>query len=284
MNSLSVGILGAGIMGRQLALLFAANGYSVKIWNRRNQANFDKNFERLSLVNARLGLINKDDLPQIITRVKYVNELSCMDECEIILEAIKEDAGIKKSVFKDLNQICLNAKVIATNTSTLSITELSKNLDRPQRFIGLHFFNPPLTMKLVEVIKGKQTSDEALDFCMGIIGTLGKHGVILPDIPGFVVNRLLLPMINEAVYILSDEVVDEKTIDNCMRFGANHPMGPLELADLIGLDVCLSILEALLSATNNSKYKPAPLLEKYVMSGRLGKKTGIGFYTYANRS
>ena len=203
---------------------------------------------------------------------------------KLILEAVKEDKDAKASTFKQLVQVAPDFRIIATNTSTLSITELASVIDRPAQFIGLHFFNPPMAMKLVEVIRGELTSEETLQSALKILELLGKHPVVLPETPGFVVNRLLFPMINEAVFLLSEGVADAKTIDSCMRMGANHPMGPLELADLIGLDVCLSILETLMEETGDGKYRPAPLLKKYVRAGKLGKKSGAGFYSYRARN
>lgn len=279
----TVGILGAGTMGRQLALLFASNNYSVRIWNHRFQPNFQAEFGRLSLIQSKLGLLEKDRIAEITGRVKYANELAELASCELVLEAVKEDKDVKINTLKKLIQVASDFQVIATNTSTLSITELASVIDLPIRFIGLHFFNPPLTMKLVEVIRGELTSDETLYSTVKIIESLGKQPVVLPETPGFVVNRLLFPMINEAVFLLSEGVSDAKTIDSCMRMGANHPMGPLELADLIGLDVCLSILKTLVDETGDGKYRPAPLLKKYVRAGKLGKKAGAGFYTYRAR-
>lgn len=283
MKTTAVGILGSGTMGKQLALLFASNNFSVRVWNHRFQQNFQAEFARLALIQSKLGLLEKDKITEITGKVSYTNELAEMSGCELILEAVKEDKDIKVETFKQLIRVASDFRIIATNTSTLSITELASVTDRPAQFIGLHFFNPPMTMKLVEVIKGELTSDETLQLALKILGSLGKQPVVLPETPGFVVNRLLFPMINEAVFLLSEGVSDAKTIDNCMRLGANHPMGPLELADLIGLDVCLSILETLVDETGDGKYRPASLLKKYVRAGKLGKKVGIGFYSYRKR-
>jgi len=280
METTKVGILGAGTMGRQLALLFASNNVPVSLWNHRSQSNFQTEFGRLALIQSKLGLLEKDKIPGIIEKVSYTNELAVMSECDLVLEAVTEDKDVKENTLKQLVQCASNLGIIATNTSTLSITELAACTNRPGQFIGLHFFNPPMAMKLVEVIKGELTSDETLQATLKIIDGLGKHPVVLPETPGFVVNRLLFPMINEAVFLLSEGVADAKTIDSCIRMGANHPMGPLELADLIGLDVCLSILETLMEETGDGKYRPAPLLKKYVRAGKLGKKAGCGFYNY----
>lgn len=284
METTKVGILGAGTMGRQLALMFASKNIPVQIWNYRAQPNFQAEFGRLALFQSKLGLLEKDTIAEIIGRISYTNELSDMSGCGLILEAVKEDKAVKEKTFETLIQVASGLQVIATNTSTLSITELAAVTGQPARFIGLHFFNPPLAMKLVEVIRGELTSDETLQATLSILCSLGKTAVVLPETPGFVVNRLLFPMINEAVFLLSEGVSDAKTIDGCMRMGANHPMGPLELADLIGLDVCLSILETLVDETGDAKYRPAPLLKKYVRAGKLGKKSGAGFYSYRVRN
>lgn len=278
MGITTIGILGAGTMGRQLALLFASNNVSVRLWNHRPQSNFQAEFGRLALIQSRLGLLEKDKIAGIVDRVRYTTKLAEMSGCELILEAVKENKDVKISVLRQLVQVIPEPGIIATNTSTLSITDLASYTNRPDRFIGLHFFNPPLSMKLVEVMKGELTSIDTLQIAVEIIEGLDKQPVVLPETPGFIVNRLLFPMINEAVFLLSEGVADAKTIDGCMRMGANHPMGPLELADMIGLDVCLSILETLVEETGDGKYRPAPLLKKYVRAGKLGKKTGCGFY------
>jgi 3-hydroxybutyryl-CoA dehydrogenase len=280
MEAKTVGILGAGTMGRQLALLFALNGFFVRIWNHQYQENFQSEFSRLALIQSKLGFLQKENITEISERVIYTNELADMSGCELIVEAVKEDKGIKVNVLEQLVQVASDLKIIATNTSTLSIAELGSATRRQAQFLGLHFFNPPMTMKLVEIIKGELTSDETLQAAISVIEFLGKYPVVLPETPGFVVNRLLFPMINEAVFLLSEGVADAKTIDNCMRMGANHPMGPLELADLIGLDICLSILETLAEETDDGRYRPAPLLKKYVRAGKTGKKSGCGFYNY----
>lgn len=280
MENTRIGILGAGTMGRQLGLLFASNNFSVKLWNHRLQPDFQAEFAQLALNQSRLGLLKKDRMAKIIGEVHYVNDLAEMSDCELVIEAVSENLDVKMNTLKQLVQVASGLHILATNTSTLSITELALCTKRPAKFIGLHFFNPPLIMELVEVIKGEFTSEDTLQSSVRIIEALGKHPVVLSETPGFVVNRLLFPMINEAVFMLSESVADAKTIDSCMRMGANHPMGPLELADLIGLDICLGILETLVKETGDGKYRPAPLLKKYVRAGKLGKKTGCGFYNY----
>lgn len=283
MHALRVGILGAGTMGKQLALLCVSHGISVILWNHKFNQDFEKDIRRLALFHSKLGNINKEMIDNIICNIQYVNDMSAMVSCDLIVEAVKENNDIKSEVLIYLSSLIGESKMISTNTSTLSITALGSLLINPSRFIGTHFFNPPLSMKLVEVVKGVHTSEETISSALQFLSMLGKHPVILPETPGFVVNRLLFPMINEAIFLLAEGIADAKTIDSCLKMGANHPMGPLELADLIGLDVCLSILETLVSETGDGKYRPAPLLKKYVRAGNLGKKTGIGFYTYHKR-
>lgn len=283
MKTMKVGILGAGTIGKQLALLFAAHGISVNIWNYRNQPSFQTDLSRLALIQSKLGFISKDSIGEIYDRVSYSNDISTMADCELNIETVIEDKGTKISILRQLVQVIHDNNIIATNTSTLSITELASFTGRPSQFLGMHFFNPPMSMRLVEVIKGELTSEETLLSALNILEIIGKQPIVLPETPGFVVNRLLFPMINEAIFLLSEGVSEAKTIDNCMRLGANHPMGPLELADLIGLDICLSILQTLVEETGDGKYRPAPLLKRYVRAGWLGKKVGRGFYSYKKK-
>jgi 3-hydroxybutyryl-CoA dehydrogenase len=283
MSGLSIGILGAGTMGKQIALLCASKGLDVAMWNHRMVPNFNEDFSAIASLQARLGTITRETVPEILDRVIITDDMSKLSSCEIIIEAVKENIQIKETVISLIGGIISESALIASNTSTLSITNLASFAPNPSRFIGVHFFNPPMSMRLVEVIRGEYTSDTAVVSIDSLLTQLSKQPVILPESPGFVVNRLLFPMINEAIILLSDGIADPKTIDNCMKLGANHPMGPLELADLIGLDICLSILETLVFETGDNKYRPAPLLRKYVRAGKLGKKTGTGFYNYKKR-
>jgi 3-hydroxybutyryl-CoA dehydrogenase len=279
----TIGILGAGTMGKQIALLCASRGFPVIMWNHVVRENFLQEFEKLCLLQARLGLLQKEAINSIVSSVTYTGDLNRLRDCDCIIEAVKENKSIKKSVIQKLNEIVNTNTIIASNSSTISTTELASVTKNPPQFIGLHFFNPPMSMKLVEVIKGELTSDETTLKSLSLLSNLEKHPVVLPETPGFIVNRLLFPMINEAIFQLSEGIANEKTIDNCMKMGANHPMGPLELADFIGLDVCLSILETLVHETGDAKYRPAHLLKKYVRAGKLGKKSGVGFYTYRKK-
>ena len=283
MQEIKVAILGAGTMGRQLALLSASRGIPVVLWNHRLNEDFGKEFKRLATMQAKLGLFPKEEVENIVSRVCYVDDLGKISGCNLIIEAAKENINIKTAIFSKAKEHISEGAMVVSNTSTLSITELAATINDPASFVGLHFFNPPMTMKLVEVVRGEFTTDQTVDNVLAFLQLLDKHPVVLPESPGFVVNRLLFPMINEAIFLLSEGVADEKTIDGCMQMGANHPMGPLELADFIGLDVCLSILETLVEETGDAKYRPAHLLKKYVRAGKLGRKTGAGFYNYRKR-
>jgi 3-hydroxybutyryl-CoA dehydrogenase len=279
----SVGILGSGTMGKQLALLCASHGIPVVLWNHRLNESFLKEFGRLAVIQAKLGNILKEDIELIISRVSYTDQLQHISPCNLIIESVKENLSIKTGIISKAKDYVSKGAIWSSNTSTLSITELAALTTSPEYFVGLHFFNPPMTMKLVEVVRGELTSDETVNSVVEILLLLNKQPVVLPEAPGFVVNRLLFPMINEAIFLLSEGIADEKTIDSCMQLGANHPMGPLELADFIGLDVCLSILETLVEETGDAKYRPAHLLKKYVRAGKLGRKSGSGFYNYRKR-
>lgn len=283
MNTLKVGILGSGTMGKQIALLCASHGLPVVIWNHKLNTDFKKDFRRIALIESKLGNLDRKVANNIVDEIQYVDDMSEMMSCDLLIEAVTENYEIKKEVLTRLVSVVDDKKVISSNTSSLSITSLASLSATPMRFVGVHFFNPPMSMKLVEVVKGEHTSDETVFFILQFLTMLDKHPVVLPETPGFIVNRLLFPMINEAIFLLTEGIADVKTIDSCLKMGANHPMGPLELADLIGLDICLSILETLVSETGDGKYRPAPLLKKYVRAGKLGKKTGIGFYSYGKR-
>lgn len=283
MQNHRVGILGAGTMGKQLALLCASRNIPVVLWNHSLHDDFVKEFGRLALIQAKLGFIAKEAVETIISNVSYVDDMQHLSSCNFIIESAKENLGVKAGIFTKAKGYISELAILASNTSTLSITELASKATNPNRFVGIHFFNPPMSMKLVEVVRGEFTSDDTIDAVLKFLLLLEKHPVVLPESPGFVVNRLLFPMINEAIFLLSEGISDEKTIDSCMQLGANHPMGPLELADFIGLDVCLSILETLVQETGDAKYRPAHLLKKYVRAGKLGRKTGAGFYNYRKR-
>lgn len=277
---MKVGIIGAGTMGSGIAQAFAqVDGYEVCLCDineefaSNGKLKISKNFEK----RVAKGKMAKEDADKILARIHTGVKTICSD-CDLVVEAAIENMEIKKQTFKELAAICKADCVFATNTSSLSITEIGAGLDRP--VIGMHFFNPAPVMKLVEVIAGLNTPAEIVDKVKKISEEIGKTPVQVEEAAGFVVNRILIPMINEAVGIYADGVADIEGIDTAMKLGANHPMGPLALGDLVGLDICLAIMNVLYTETGDSKYRPHPLLRKMVRGGKLGQKTGEGFYKY----
>lgn len=279
-------VLGAGTMGSGIVQTFAQSGYEVimrdieETFIQRGLGIITKNLEKAVLK----GKMNEEEKKEILNRITATTDISLAKEADLVVEAAIENMSIKKKIFAELDEICKPETILATNTSSLSITDVASATKRPDKVIGMHFFNPVPVMKLVEVIKGIATSAETKDTVIQAAKKLGKEPVEVEEAPGFVVNRILVPMINEAAGILADNVASAEDIDLAMKLGANHPIGPLALADLIGNDVCLAIMEVLYSEFGDSKYRPHPLLRKMVKAGFLGRKTGRGFHNYTQLS
>lgn len=277
-----VGVIGSGAMGSGIAQVAARFGMKVIICDvddailRKGLAIIDKGLQR-DVDKERLSEAEKRET---ISRIRAVTDPADLSSSDFIIEAVSEDLTVKSNLFKRLDQIARPGVILASNTSSISITKLAAVTHRPDRFIGMHFMNPVPVMKLVEIIRGAATTGETFAVTRDLASRLGKTPVEVNDAPGFVSNRVLMPMINEAVFALYESVATPRAIDDVMKMGMNHPMGPLELADLIGLDVCLAIMNVLYDGFNDSKYRPCPLLKKYVDAGWLGRKSGRGFYQY----
>ena len=279
---MKIGIVGAGTMGNGIAHVFALYGYSVQLCDV-NKAILTSAHDTICANMKRQqskGIIDENKMQQSIDRLQFTTSISDLKECNLIVEAIKEDYKIKANLFSNLDQICGKNTILASNTSSISISKLAENVSFPERFIGMHFMNPVPIMKLIEIIKGKMTSKSTLGTIKKLSIAIEKIPVECNDSPGFVSNRILMPMINEAAYCYMEKVGDAESIDSIMKLGMGHPMGPLKLADLIGIDVCVYILNVLFEGFNDKKYKPCPLLVKMVSDNKLGKKTQEGFYKY----
>ena len=281
-NNKTIAVIGAGTMGRGIAQVFAQAGYDVSIFDAFPAALDDgmKQINKMLDRAAEKGVIKPDDAAGTKKRIHPTKAVSEFPKCPLIIEAATEKPEIKVDILKQAQKYLTDDGILASNTSSISITQLAAAMDRPDRFIGMHFFNPVPLMKLVEVVRGLQTSDETTKRTIEFAESVGKTPVQCNDHPGFVANRILMPMINEAIFCLQDGVAEPKAIDDIMKLGMNHPMGPLALADLIGLDVCLFILEVLHRDLGEDRYRPCPLLRKMVAAGRLGRKTKQGFYKY----
>ena len=272
-----IGVLGTGTMGAGIIQVLAQNGYEVVLRARRQTsvdngiATVTKNLDKM----VKKEKITEDQKNEILSRVHGSTDIEIVKDADLIIEAATENMEAKKALFKELDELVKPEAIIATNTSSLSITEIAAATNRPDKIIGMHFFNPVPAMKLVEIIKGLATSEETKNTILELTAALKKTPVEVEEAPGFVVNRILIPMINEGIGILADGVADAEGIDAAMKLGANHPMGPLELGDLVGLDVCLAIMDVLYT-----EYGAHPLLRKMVRANKLGRKTGVGFYDY----
>jgi 3-hydroxybutyryl-CoA dehydrogenase len=277
-----VAVIGAGTMGNGIAQVFAHHGYPVVMVDikdefvQRGIAAVEKSLTRL----VKKEVIDEKTKAEVLARIKGSTNLKDASSADLVVEAVLEDFAIKTKIFKELDALCGTDTILSTNTSSISITALAAQTSRADRFIGMHFMNPVPVMKLVEIIRGLGTSDETTTVISALSSRLDKIPVEVNDYPGFVSNRVLLPMINEAVYCLMEGVATAEAIDNVMKLGMNHPLGPLALADLIGLDICLNILNVLYCGFGDPKYRACPLLKKMVDAGYLGRKTGRGFYTY----
>ncbi len=282
LNIKSVGVVGAGQMGNGIAHVCALAGYSVML----NDVSGDRIKAGMATINGNMAkqvakkTITEDARKNALALIKPAEKYTDMSACDLVIESAAEKEDIKRKIFSDLCATLKPEAIIASNTSSISITRLATSTDRPERFIGIHFMNPVPLMELVEVIRGIATDDATFETSKVFVRKLGKIIAVSEDFPAFIVNRILLPMINEAIYTLYEGVGNVEAIDTAMRLGAHHPMGPLELADFIGLDTCLSVMQVLHEGLADSKYRPCPLLVKYVEAGWLGRKTQRGFYDY----
>ena len=278
----TIGVVGAGTMGNGIAHVFALNNYKVVLVDMNTNIledalnNIKSNLSR----QFKKGIIKENDIENIVNRIIISADINSLKNVNLVIEAIKEDESIKGNLFNQLDSTCNSNTIFASNTSSISINKLASFTSRGDKVIGMHFMNPVPIMKLIEIIKGNKTSNETLNYIKAMSKSIKKIPIECNDSPGFVSNRILMPMINEAAYCYSDNVADVKAIDEIMKLGMGHPMGPLMLADLIGIDVCVYILEILYEEFKNDKYKPCQILTKMVKEKKLGKKTGQGFYNY----
>ncbi len=277
-----IGVIGAGQMGSGIAHVAAVAGYNVLLYDVSTEQ-IENGIATVSGNLARQvssGKIEEAERQASIGRIRPAETMEDLAECDLVIEAATEDETVKRKIFAQLCPVLNPEAVIATNTSSISITRLAAQTDRPERFIGIHFMNPVPVMKLVELVRGIATEDSTFELARDFVAKLDKTTTVSEDFPAFIVNRILLPMINEAIYTLYEGVGSVEAIDTAMKLGANHPMGPLQLADFIGLDTCLSIMQVLHDGLSDTKYRPCPLLVKYVEAGWLGRKSGRGFYDY----
>ena len=276
-------VIGSGTMGLDIAQVFARNGYEVVVRDisdeilSRAQARLNKGLDKL----VSKGKMDEAGKADILAKMTFTTDLKLAADADLVVEAAVENLDIKKSIFAELDQICKSETILASNTSSISITAIAAATQRPDKFIGMHFFNPATVMKLVEVIRGAHTSDETFKIISDLSVEIGKEPVEVNEAPGFVVNKILIPMINEGIDLVYTGVASVEGVDTAMKLGANHPMGPLALGDLVGLDVCLAIMDTLYNETHDPKYRASLLMRKMVRAGQLGRKTGKGFYDYS---
>ena len=278
-------VIGGGTMGLDIAQTFAKKGYDVVVRDindaiiQASEARLNKGLDKL----VSKGKLDEAGKKAITDKMTFTTDLNLAADADLVVEAAIENLDIKKSIFAELDKICKPETILASNTSSISITAIAAATQRPDKFIGMHFFNPATVMKLVEVIRGAHTSDETCKTITELAVAIGKEPVEVNEAPGFVVNKILIPMINEGIDLVYTGVASVEGVDTAMKLGANHPMGPLALGDLVGLDVCLAIMDTLYSETHDPKYRASLLLRKMVRAGKLGRKTGIGFYDYTKK-
>ena len=275
-------VIGGGTMGLDIAQVFAKKGFDVVVRDisdeiiKASEARLNKSLDKL----VAKGKLDEAGKAAITGKIAFTTDLNLAADADLVVEAAIENLDIKKGIFAELDKICKPETILASNTSSISITDIAAATKRPEKVLGMHFFNPAPAMKLVEVIRGARTNDETFQAVYGCAKEIGKNPVEVGEAPGFVVNRILFPMINEAIIVLENGIASKEDIDTAMMYGANHKMGPLALADLVGLDICLAIMETIFTETGDSKYRPALTMKKMVRAGLLGQKTGEGFYKY----